>query len=244
MRRLPTHPSLLVVSGNSIEPVDPGARFASRAARVDRLTADRELVDRIMWSGYQGPDWERFSRALVEYGVAVMRSWIRSGRIFVECRRKGFGSVRRKRHDDADDADGLAGETVAVSLCFFRDKVLIPGAWDMTKGASLNTYFIGACIRHFPNVYSRADGSELLMHLITYEADEDPITLFGDRTRMSRPDRRVELANAFDAIDDAVVREVLLGEAEGFTQEQTAIRLGKTRWAIEGTMRRYRGGSR
>lgn len=198
----------------------------------------------MMWRGYQGPDWEGFCRALAEYGVAVVRAWILSGRIFVECQRKGFGAVVRRNRADSDEAEGLAGETVAVSLRFFREKVLIPGRWDMTKGASLNTYFIGACIRHFPNVYSRADGSELLKYLATYDGDEEPIALLGDPARLSRPDRRAELASAVDAIKDPVVREVLLGEAEGYTQEETANRLGKTRWAIEGTMRRYRGNFR
>lgn len=237
MRRLPIQPPDLV-SGHSIQPIDPGTDFERQAARIDRLTADRELVDRLMLQGYTGHDWEIFRRALAEYGVAVMRAWIASGRIFTECRRKGFGAIARRTCAD-DDALGLAGETVTIALRFFRESVLIPGRWDMTKGASLNTFFIGACIRHFPNVYARSDGSEIVKHL-SKRADEEPLAAIADSLPFSRPDRRLELADAVDAIRDPVVREALLDDAQGYTQAETAKRLEITLWTVEGCLRRYR----
>jgi DNA-directed RNA polymerase specialized sigma24 family protein len=240
MRRTPIQPSLDVADGKPIQPVDPGNAFARQAARVDRLTADGELVDRVMWQGYAGPDWEKFRTALAEYGLAVLRAWIVSGRIFVECKRKGFGAILPRKRAANDDALGLAGETVATALRFFRDQVLIPGRWDMTKGASLNTYFIGACIRHFPNVYLRSDGEEILKHLAVHQRGEEPLAAITDPSPYSRPDRRVELVSAVDSIHDPVVREVLLDEAVGYTQEETAIRLQTTRWAVEGRLRRFR----
>ena len=196
-----------------------------------------------MWRGYAGPEWERFRTALAEYGIAVLRTWIISGRIFVECRRKGFGAIAQRKRAANDEALGLAGETVAVSLVFFRDEVLIPGRWDMTKGASLNTFFIGACIRHFPNVYRRLDGCEIVGFLARErdENEEDGVLAIGDPIPFNRPDRRYELKDAVNSIDDTIVREVLLDEAVGYTQAETAARLGKTLWTVEGRMRRYRG---
>jgi hypothetical protein len=243
MRRLPIHfPSPLSLGdGHSIKPIDPGAEFAREAARIERLTADRELVDRIMWEGYRGPAWERLRTALAEYGLVVLSGWIFSGRIFVECRRKGFGAVGRRRRVDREEASEMAGETVATTLVFFRDRVLVRGRWDVTRGATLNTYFIGACIRHFPNVYSRSDGRELLRFLVD-DDEEDPVGAFVDPSPFSRPDRRVELVSAVDAIPDSTVREVLLYEAEGYTQDEAAHRMKVTRWSIEGRLRRYRAG--
>lgn len=193
MRHLPTPTSQILVDGHSIQPIDPGAAFARQAARVDRLTADRELVDRFMWQGYTGPDWERFRTALAEYGLAVICAWIVSGRIFAECRRKGFGAIVRRKCAANDEALELAGETVAVSLQFFRDKVLVPGRWDMSKGASLNTYFVGACIRHFPNVYLRSDGEDILKHLVFHQPGEEPLAVITDPSPFVRPDKRIEL---------------------------------------------------
>lgn len=241
MRQLPIHSSLILADGPSLKPVDPGTKFARQAARIDRLTADRELVERVMWQGYAGPDWERFRTALAEYGLAVLRAWIISGRIFVECKRKGFGAIVRRKGTTGDEALELAGETVAVSLRFFRDVVLIPGRWDMTKGASLNTYFIGACIRHFPNVYLRSDGDEMIEHNALRELEESQLAFMEDPSPFARPDKRLELVRAVDEIPDSVVREVVLDAAVGHTQSETADRLKMTRWAVEGRMRRFRG---
>jgi hypothetical protein len=214
MRRLPLPIAPAVPGDSSIQPVDAGADFAVEAERVERLLADRALVDRLMWERYDGPTWDAFRRALAEYGLAVLYAWIRSGRIFLECSRKGFGGIqRRKRRCDDDDALGLAGETVTVSLVFFRDEVLIPGRWDATKGATLRTFFIGACVRHFPNVYTRSDGEEVIRALLQDETTLETIT---DLSQFSRPDRRVELVNGISAVKDPTIREVLLDEAQGY----------------------------
>src|SRR5579862_788132 len=93
MRRPPIQPQRAIGHAFPLQPIDPGSDFAREAARLDRLTADRELVDRVMWQGYSGPDWERFRTALAEYGIAVLIVWIASGRIFLECKRKGFGAI-------------------------------------------------------------------------------------------------------------------------------------------------------
>jgi hypothetical protein len=213
--------------------VEPGVDFAREAERVQRLAADRELVERIMWAGYLGPEWGKLRRALAEYGVAVMTAWIRSGRIFVECKKSGFGGIAKRRPDDDEEASGLAGETVAHSLGFFRDRVLIPGRWDWTKGASLRTYFVGACVRHFPNVYLRSYGDD------PFDV-EDGVLDSVEAGDYVRPDKRSELASAVRSVADAELREILLYEAEGYTQGETAVRLNVTRFKVEGKLRRFR----
>ncbi|NEA24572.1 hypothetical protein [Actinomadura bangladeshensis] len=45
-------------------------------------------------------------------------------------------------------------ETVAAALRFFMERVLPQGRWDPTKGASLRTFFVGACLLHFLNIYN------------------------------------------------------------------------------------------
>jgi hypothetical protein len=234
-------PVLTLPGGHSIQPVDPGTDCAREAARLERLIADRKLVDRVMWAGYAGPEWRQLSTALVEYGVGVLRVWIVSGRIFVECAHKGFGGIKRRRRNDEDEADGLAGETVARALIYFRDRVLIAGLWDPTKGATLKTYFIGACLHHFPNEYARSQGGEDFEDLLMHGADaNDVLTEVIDPSPYSRPDRRVELVRTFDGeVQDSFVREALLDEVEGYTQDDTARRLNTSRWTIEGRLRRF-----
>lgn len=240
MRRLllPTAPQVQGDS-HSIQPVEAGVEFAAEAERLERLLADRELVDRLMWERYEGPTWDAFCRVLAEYGIAVLYAWIRNGKIFLECKRRGFGGLQQRRHlSDADEAQSLAGETVAISLRFFRDEVLIPARWDPTRGATLRTYFVGACIRHFPNVYTRSDGGELFRSLLDDESALDEVI---DVAPFSRPDRRVELMSGINAVPDATIREALLDEAQGYTQRETASRVGVTLWTVEGKMRKFKG---
>jgi hypothetical protein len=116
---------VLLGNGSSIQPVDPGAEFARQAEPLDRLAGDIQLVNRLMWARYDGPEWRLFQKVLAEYGVAVVHRWIQSGRIFQECARKGFGALLPRRRLDPDDALGIAGETVARAFVFFRNKVLI-----------------------------------------------------------------------------------------------------------------------
>jgi hypothetical protein len=230
MNPVAKHPEGLVLGdGNSIQPVEPGADFAHQAEPVDRLAADVELLSRLMWAQYDGPEWRVFRKALAQYGVVVIEKWIFSGRIFAECRRKGFGTLRRRRVNDRDEALGLAGETVARAFLFFRDRVLVRGVWDPTMGASVRTYFIGACILHFPNVYSRSLGSEWLVQA----RQEIEFETLRDANRFSRPDSRVELASDFHAIGDRRTQDIVLLTAEGHSQKEIAAALKTTRKAVE-----------
>jgi len=41
----------------------------------------------------------------------------------------------------------------ARGLRYFIGEVLKPGKWDYRRGATLKTYFIGACLLQFANVF-------------------------------------------------------------------------------------------
>jgi DNA-directed RNA polymerase specialized sigma24 family protein len=119
--------------------------------RLARLEADKELVLRLGLTGFAGREWDAFVTVLAEYGLQVFRSWIRSGKVFMECRHSG----PRRRFRDQDEITEIAGEVVAEAIVAFRKDVLLPGTWDATKGASLRTFFIGNCKFQFSNVYRR-----------------------------------------------------------------------------------------
>lgn len=123
------------------------------AQRLARLEADLRLVDRAMWAGYAGKDWEVIVERLVGYGLRVMTAWIVTGRIFSKCDSKGYGLERFDGPERREAAEDLAQETVAIAIVKFRDTVLIPRKWDPNRGASLSTFFIGQCLLRFPNVW-------------------------------------------------------------------------------------------
>jgi hypothetical protein len=223
---------LVLGDGRSIQPVDPGAAFARDAEPVDRLAADVELVNRLMWAQYEGLEWRLFRSALAQYGVPVIYKWSMSGRIFAECATKGFGRLPRRRRD-REDALGIAGETVARSLVYFRDHVLIRSVWDPARGASVRTYFIGACVLHFPNVYLRSLGSEWLPERLDRSEEVDPMVVLPDGNRFSRPDTRAELASDFRSIRDPQTREIVLRTTEGYSHQEIATLLNTTPKAVE-----------
>ena len=51
-------------------------------------------------------------------------------------------------------------ETTAKALVFFRDQVLLGKRWNVNAGATVTTYFVGACLLAFPNVFRRWQGEQ------------------------------------------------------------------------------------
>lgn len=201
---------------------------------LDRLAADVQLRDRLMFSGYAGRDWETFRGALAAYGVQVLVAWCITGKIFVECQRINFTIRRRRSTITLDDAMELAGETVAEALVFFREEVLIPGKWDPAKGASLKTFFVGACKLRFPGVYRRWERE---YRPVSTDGDTDKIQ---DHAASNKPDFLLLLRQELESIPDQVVRQGLVLEATGFTRAEIAEVLECSEKTVENRILRYR----
>ncbi len=203
------------------------------AQRLAVLEADEALVNRLMWQQYAGPEWKMFVEALAEYGVQVMRSWVRTGRVFERCRAKrvrGIGSLRIFPRED-DDACEIADETVALAIVAFREKVLIPRKWTPTKHATLNTYFIGQCLFQFPEVYrvwaNHTHGPATQNRLLT-AADAHLVQVpFG------RPDRVVEFRRLWPLLGEHDPRRLEALVEMGGTQSEIANLVGLTLKAVE-----------
>src|SRR5437763_14797847 len=122
-------------------------------------SADYELVRRIQKEGFEGPTWSLLSRELVNYGYAIIYTWLATGRIFKECRDKGIKVGRAPGNVFAqDDIQDLATDTVAEALIRFQRPVFgncgqFLAGWDPVKGASLATFFVGQCLIQFAIVY-------------------------------------------------------------------------------------------
>ena len=213
---------------------DPAAR------RLQLLTADRDLVDALMLRGYAGPEWDAFTRALAEYGYPVMRAWLLTGAIFLRCADKGIGQLPRALSIESSDAGEIAGETVAEAIKHFRERVLIPGKWDMTRGASLNTFFVGQCILRFPNIYRR-----------WYREQQDPLLVRTDRhaltvdlgmlrTEPPSPQIGAELSRAIHRLQRGDARTILGLQELGYDQAIIAEMFNTTARGIESRLFRYR----
>ena len=135
----------------------PGDRL--ERAKVDnaaRLLADRALVGELAAAGFTGPVFDVTRNELAAYGIATLMSWMRTGRIASECLAHGrplSGAEQVMGRWSRDDRLEIAVEATARALKYFIDKVLRPGKWSHRRGATLRTYFVGACLLQYPNVY-------------------------------------------------------------------------------------------
>ncbi|MGW1789223.1 RNA polymerase sigma factor [Streptomyces tubercidicus] len=131
-----------------------------RQVPTSRRMADEQLVRLLSEDGFAGPRYERFEEELARYGISVMRGWMHSGFVFKLVASRGFDL---KPHDqelerlacDGDLREELAMMTVARSLSRFRERALIGEGWKAEGGASIATYFMGACVYEFPNEFRR-----------------------------------------------------------------------------------------
>ncbi|MBC8067740.1 MAG: sigma-70 region 4 domain-containing protein [Deltaproteobacteria bacterium] len=172
---------------------------------------------------------------LVDYGFQVFRSWLRTGKVFAECRHTG----PRHRFRDSDEIDEITGEIVAESIAGFRADVLIAGTWDPSKGASLRTYFIGNCKLRFANVYRRwvaeaqrvpkdVDAGRIRAELEHQHAPRVPVDVAAE---LQRQERRLH--------GDTIERLHALGAA-GYTSAEIAVLDGTTENAINARLHRAR----
>jgi hypothetical protein len=207
------------------------------AERLSVLEADVDLVQRLMFQGYQGRDWNRFATALAEYGIQVVYAWVKSGLIFRKCREKGFGGllVLGRKPDDTLE---LALETVGYAIAAFRENVLIPGRWDPARGATLKTFFIGQCLLQFPNVYRRWQG-ETGWSLALVDPDVLARELTEERSLPIDVDRKAELSRTWKQLRPGDRRTVSALEALDFDHAEIAEVFGVTKRALDSKL--YRG---
>src|SRR5208282_5018142 len=116
-----------------------------RAAEyLERRQADAEIRDILAVAEFRGPFWDEFAEGLIRYGYAVIGAWVRTGQIFARCSLAGVGVGENRFEWTSEDQDDLIQETLIEGLLGFR-RALSEGRWTVHGGASLKTYFIGAC---------------------------------------------------------------------------------------------------
>jgi hypothetical protein len=211
--------------------------------RRDRLTEDADLITWLALNSFAGPDYDRFEHELARYGNSVILAWIRKGVIFGKCREKGLGGLPEPptgAMTRPDVAEELAGETVAKSLHYFRENVLLRNSWNPARGASIKSFFVGQCLFRFPNIY-RA--------WLKHEADigttlVDDLALL-DRSVSGPGTDPADLAAIRQEIDTQLghlperTRRMMVFTAAGWSQE-IAAELSTTEKAVERALNYYR----
>ncbi|MEW1912340.1 hypothetical protein AB0442_28540 [Kitasatospora sp. NPDC085895] len=213
---------------------------------IDRRLADQRIVQLLAENGFEGSQYDRFVDELIRYGIAVLKAWMHSGYIFRLVAQRGYGLnphelELEELHLNNDLREELATMTVARALPRFRQQALVEGGWRFEGGASITTYFMGACAYDFPNEFRRWRASEerqsraLRREKAVYE---DPI-----RTLSVADEVLGQLRVMIDLedIDDPRTRAAVAMVIDGYSQEEIREALdAKTVRAVEGLIYRWR----
>lgn len=210
-----------------------------KAAHIDRLAADAELVDILRDQGFTGQDYDYAARELVRYGVAVLTRWLLTEEIYpILATRFQVGLERPRPGLTKDEAISLAGEVVAVALNRFRTDVLIPNKWVPTKGASLTTFFVGQCLLRLPNIHRRwlkESRDQFYRELDEGARKHYALGELSGRTRDIEDDVITELIGAahLNTVRNIDARKALVYTAFGYPQAEIAVILNTTEKAVE-----------
>ncbi|MFY1573333.1 hypothetical protein ACN26Z_00365 [Verrucosispora sp. WMMD703] len=213
---------------------------------LQRREADRLLLEDLAAGDFTGPRYRRFEDELAAYGMAVLRGWMHSGYVFTLSATRGFSlnpseAELEELFRDSDAREELAIMTVALALPRFRKNALVGGGWRFEGGASLATYFMGACLYEFPNQMRTRRAQRRRWHLQDHgdprlvtpaESNvDDPAVITAGNQRVRDALTRAEARTA------AVVALTL----DGYSQEEMVELLGETSVrAVEGVLHRWR----
>jgi DNA-directed RNA polymerase specialized sigma24 family protein len=230
-----------------LEAMDPDV--ARAALSLARRYADRQKIEDLAAASFSGPQYEVFKTELAAYGYPVMLSWIGKGTVFKACADRGrplnpTDQDRERLAGSRDDRSELALETVAEALRFFRRHALVQKKWSWEAGAALATYFVGACISAFPNVFRRWQREQQRWQQDLAIAKRNPV----DERPLTNPecDNPADVVADIDllrrelrAMDDKTRPTAALA-VDGHSQAEIAEYLGTTERAVEGRLYRYR----
>jgi len=214
-----------------------------------RHEGDRLLIEMLARCGFTGPRQIRFEAELAAYGYPVMMALTRTGEIIKRVAEMGRplsvrDTVLRWSRDDRSE---LSLETVARALVFFRTKVLMLGKWDPARGATIKTYFIGACLSQFPNVFQHWDRERLRWrnkHMVILDDPDDPAGL-AEMSSTEDPAQAVLMSQQLDQImaeladRDPTLYRVARLRLEEYSDVDAAKQVGLSARAVEGRWYRF-----
>jgi len=213
--------------------------------RLERRLADRQLVEQLRQGNFSGQQYDYFANDLCRYGLSVMRGWLRTGHIFSLLRERGIdvqASVEELEELalDREVREEIITMTVPVALDKFHEQALVQGGWDPAKGASITTYFMGACVLTFANIYrshrrqrgrwKRQDDSEAVIYDLQRRFDDTEAGVVGAAVLRER------LATYSDR-ERRIIAATLIGHSQEEIVEmyaETSVR------AVEGVLHRWR----
>lgn len=213
---------------------------------IDRRLADGRLVALLEQDGFTGPRYDLFVEELVRYGISVLRGWMHSGYIFDLVAQRGFNLNPHELDledlaTDSDLREELATMTIARALPRFRQQALVDKGWTPEGGASITTYFMGACAYDFPNEFRRHRASEARQHRALRREKElysPPVSTLSVAQEVLG---NLSVLDELGEITDPRVQAIVALTLDGYSQDEIRELVDATTVrAVEGSLYRWR----
>jgi hypothetical protein len=217
----------------------------------EREPDDAVLVEELRAAGFSGLTYDRMEERLAAYAIDVLDGMFRKRTIYRAVAARAF--PLQPTHEEAlllctSEADRmeLVLDATADGLVLFRRKGLEGGEWSPELGASLRTYFVGACLMCLPNVFRRWQRSRSHLRAVVALPVETLETVAPTERIPGQPDTADRVADRLQAeeelermppqIREAMVRMALYGESVA----DVAAVIGMSPRALEGRILRYK----
>lgn len=226
----------------SLRPAPPQASGgSSRSSRGHPYRhGDQELVDRLAMNNFQGPEYNLFNEELIKYGRSVCAGWIKNGKMHRECTKRNR-PVGEFPYDGSDqDREDLAVDTAVDGAVLFRRVAFLDRKWSPDRGAALTTFYIGACIHTYPNVYRRWYRQHRHWRRVNVQEELPDVNHWDGE--IDRSELRMFLSDVMLTLrqQDERLYIALTMMADGYRQKEIAESLGCTTKAVERLLERGR----
>lgn len=261
----PVEPGVLVdaeadVAGDSELPKEDRERARKAAESLARRERDHEKISDLALRGFDGPEYEMFASELCAYGYPVIMAWIRRGLIYKLCTEKGrpisaSEAERATLNESYEDRLELAMDTTARAMTYFRSEVLLKNKWTFHGGATLTTYFVGACLLAFPNEFRRWQGERARWNKALAVGQLRYPETTAEQLHSPQIAHRLVGHAGSDPADTVVARAYLMAELramseetaqaaalvlDGLSHDEIGAQLGISARAVEALLYRYR----
>lgn len=233
-----------VLPADLLHQVDADSRRLQE--NLERRAADHRLREEMARHNFTSKLYANFEHELARYAHSVLRGWMYTGYIFQLLASRGFRlnaseTELAKLTADSDLREELATMTVALALPRFKQRALIDGGWTHQGGASLPTYFMGACLYVFPNEFrrwraqrsrwNRQDRNETFTREVDHAQTSNPAILAVGNLQVADHLHRISPREA----------AIVAMKIDGYTLEEIAQTLGEASVrAVEGVLYRWR----
>ena len=209
------------------------ASMAPKQGDGDAREGDRLLMARLAKNNFAGPEYDLVAARLVITGRRYCKSWIKNGKMPVKCREVGRPVGALPLGIDPQEIEDLATDTAVEGADLFRRVALIGGRWRPDGGASLLTYYVGACIQVYPGIHRR------WYRQYRRRLAVDPRELPPESEHPGAEDYIVLAAGLAKELDEATWVALTM-KADGASYAEIAEVLGRSPKSVENLLRRGR----